>query len=745
LSDLLQCTKCAPSLQPYPIPMQKGMGPERIMLVGEAPGSEEVTNRTPFVGSAGKVLNACLAQAGLKRGDFFVTNIIRCRPPNNRTPLDEEVNHCLPWLQQEIDLIKPTLLVALGDTATKTLTNKTLSWRGSIVDSVFGIPCLVTYHPAFVMRSREDFPTLIADLSKIRQGPSTIQPAYLYDPPLNVAQEKVEEWKRKGYLIVGDIETYGANKADALDPYKNVVIGVGFCGAPGDAFSLNLRIGSSSSDPKWMFIKGLIETTPMGWQGGIFDRSTLWVKGARGLTPHWDTMNAMYLLHSGSEKSLDFLRSVYTNIPPYKRTYKVKELGVGHLSIDQLAHYNCLDVDVTHRVMTAQKGYFTPSLNKLMLRMLALDDQAIIMRMRGVPISKEVIAHNFLTLEPEVARLEEEFHTRWGANPNSPKQLAELLYDRCKIPLPRKRRGKPDRTTDEEAILQLREVVVIQEDVEVLDALLSYREHSIILKTFVQGWFDRIGFDGRLHPEWVTTGTDTGRWSCRNPNMQNPPQRTRNQVVAPEGKVFIGADYRSLEFLLMLIMARDWANVKKVLDGRDIHGEVQEEMSQHFPATRLQAKAVVFGTGYGLTASSGARRFKVPLRIMQGWQEVCFKKFPLLIQLAEKHRGDFKVKGYAESFFGRRKYCQMETQALNHPIQSTGADITHNACLSLEREGFNPVINIHDEILCEIDIPSNPQATLRKFEEIMTNAGRELYEYFPCKPRISKCWQKEEE
>ncbi|MGW8177349.1 MAG: DNA polymerase [bacterium] len=739
--NLLKCTLCS-TLQPDPVPMQMGTGPERILLVGEAPGAEEAAGKVPFIGSAGRVLNACLSQAGLRRENLSVTNVIRCRPPNNRTPLSEEVANCQQWLAKEIALIKPTLLVALGDTATRALTNKSLEWRGSVIDSIHGIPCLVTYHPAYVMRARTEFSVLVADLSKALGGREKEEPTeYLTDPPIQVAQEKVHYWSKKmGRPIAVDIET-AKHAGDGLNPYRDIIIGYALCGGRGDAFSYALHVGDHHE--RWKLLKDVVENCDTIYQKNLFDRSFLRVQGMKPTRPVWDTMDAMYVLNSDSDKSLDFLRSIYTNIPPYKRSVK-RRGGVSTLSRQELSTYNCLDVDVTWRVAKEQKKYFSPVHGKVMSRMLALDDLALKMRIRGVPISKEAIAKNFLDLEPTVARLEEEFYTRWGTNPNSPKQLAELMYDRHKMPLPPHRRGKSDRSTDEVALDYLLERAVIQEDVEMLTSLKSYREHSIILKTFVQGWFDRIEADGRLHPDWTTTGTDTGRWSCKSPNMQNPPERTRNQVWTK--KMLIGGDYRSLEFLIMLIRAGDWHNVQLVLDGRDIHGEIQKEMSQYFPATRLQAKATVFGTAYGLTAQSGARRFKVPLRIMLGWQDVCFQRFPLLVALAEKHRQEWKSKGYAESAFGRRKYCQTENEALNHPIQSTGADITHNACLALEEAGFNPIINIHDEVVCEVEEPRNEREgenLLAQFEKIMNNAGKEVYEFFPCKARISKTWQKE--
>jgi len=492
-------------------------------------------------------------------------------------------------------------------------------------------------------------------------------------------------------------------------------------------------------------LKDAAENLPLIWQNNIFDRTFLSAKGIKITTPEWDTMDAMYIIHSDSEKSLDFLRSVYTTIPPYKKIYKKRESGIAHLSNIDLAHYNCLDVDVTKQVYLAQLACFDTTQKKLMERMLKLDSQAIKMRLRGVPISKSAIGRNYLELQPEVERLEREIFDKYQVNPNSPKQLAALLYDEMKMPLPPKRFKKAERSTDEVAIVALRENAFIEENIQLLDSLLAYRESSKILSTFVQGWFERIGPDGRIHPDWVPTGTDTGRWSCRNPNMQNPPQRVRNQVEAGEGKLLISADFRNLEFLVMLILAGDLESAEAILAGRDVHNETQEEMTKMsaIPPTRLQTKAMVFGTAYGLTPTSAARRFKVPVYVAKGWQMFCFQKFPKLVTLSEKHRQIFRAQGFVTSFFGRRKYCEQEPQALNHPISSTGADIAHNACLTLEEKGFNPVINIHDEIVCEVEEGITPER-VNEFTQIMERACPELYHRFPVKVRLSKNWMKED-
>jgi DNA polymerase len=135
-----------------------GVGDEDAdwLFVGEGPGADEDVRGEPFVGQAGKLLDNMLASIKLKRGNnVYIANIVKCRPPNNRAPEADEVATCLPYLKQQIALIKPKLIVALGKTAATALLGKeaTLgSMRGTFHD-FHGIPLLVTYHPAYLLRS----------------------------------------------------------------------------------------------------------------------------------------------------------------------------------------------------------------------------------------------------------------------------------------------------------------------------------------------------------------------------------------------------------------------------------------------------------------------------------------------------------------------------------------------------------------------------------------------------------------
>jgi uracil-DNA glycosylase family 4 len=128
----------------------------RLMIVGEAPGAEEDRQGEPFVGRAGRLLNAMLRAVGLDRQQVFIANILKCRPPRNRDPQPAEVAQCMPYLMRQIELISPALILCVGRIAAQNLlaTDTPIGrLRGSLHRLETGVPVIVTYHPAYLLRS----------------------------------------------------------------------------------------------------------------------------------------------------------------------------------------------------------------------------------------------------------------------------------------------------------------------------------------------------------------------------------------------------------------------------------------------------------------------------------------------------------------------------------------------------------------------------------------------------------------
>jgi len=141
------------------------------MLIGEAPGENEDKQGEPFVGQAGKLLDNMLQSLSLKRGDnVYIANVIKCRPPGNRNPEPDEVASCEPYLQRQVALVKPKLIVALGRFAAQTLlkTDASIASLRGRVHAYEGVPVIVTYHPAYLLRSLQDKSKAWADLCLAR-------------------------------------------------------------------------------------------------------------------------------------------------------------------------------------------------------------------------------------------------------------------------------------------------------------------------------------------------------------------------------------------------------------------------------------------------------------------------------------------------------------------------------------------------------------------------------------------------
>jgi uracil-DNA glycosylase family 4 len=130
----------------------------RLMVIGEAPGAEEDRQGEPFVGRAGILLNAMLRAAGFERGEVFIANVLKCRPPHNRDPSEEESSRCLPYLRRQIELVAPDAILCVGRIAAQRLlgTDQALSRLRGRVHDVGGVPVVVTYHPAYLLRSPDE-------------------------------------------------------------------------------------------------------------------------------------------------------------------------------------------------------------------------------------------------------------------------------------------------------------------------------------------------------------------------------------------------------------------------------------------------------------------------------------------------------------------------------------------------------------------------------------------------------------
>jgi DNA polymerase len=175
-SEVSGCRKCALADTRTHFVFGTGDSSARLMLIGEAPGEEEDKQGKPFVGRAGQLLDKILAAIGFDRGEVYIANVLKCRPPRNRDPLPEEMALCLPVLQKQIAIIKPGLILLLGRIAAHAVLRTASSltqMRGKVhqvqVPEFPGIPVLVTFHPAALLRNPQWKHETWEDVQKLRK------------------------------------------------------------------------------------------------------------------------------------------------------------------------------------------------------------------------------------------------------------------------------------------------------------------------------------------------------------------------------------------------------------------------------------------------------------------------------------------------------------------------------------------------------------------------------------------------
>ncbi|NOX20855.1 MAG: uracil-DNA glycosylase [Nitrospirae bacterium] len=154
-SQIVNCQRCRLSQRRKNLVFGEGNPEARLMFIGEAPGAEEDLQGRPFVGPAGELLTRLINKMGFKREDVYIANTVKCRPPNNRKPREDELSQCMPFLKKQIDIINPTVIMTLGDVAAKAL----LGDIGSITrvrGKLFkykNIPVVPTFHPSYLLRN----------------------------------------------------------------------------------------------------------------------------------------------------------------------------------------------------------------------------------------------------------------------------------------------------------------------------------------------------------------------------------------------------------------------------------------------------------------------------------------------------------------------------------------------------------------------------------------------------------------
>jgi len=312
-----------------------------------------------------------------------------------------------------------------------------------------------------------------------------------------------------------------------------------------------------------------------------------------------------------------------------------------------------------------------------------------------------------------------------GFNPNSPKQLGELLFE--KLGLPAKKKTKSGYSTDAETLSALRFHHPI------VNEILEYRQLSKLYSTYAVGLEKVIDENGRIHTDFKQALTATGRLSSAEPNLQNIPVRTplgreiRGYFKASDkSRVLVDADYSQIELRLLAAIAGDETMIRGFKSGADIHRSTAATVfgvpeSEVTDDQRKSAKAINFGIVYGIGAYSLSEDLKTSVAEAQGYIKSYLASYPAVAAYLDAVVKDAEEKGYTETLFGRRRYIpELRVQnhnvkafgkrvAMNAPIQGTAADIMKIAMVRtenrLKREGLSAdlVMQVHDELIVECE------------------------------------------
>ena len=342
----------------------------------------------------------------------------------------------------------------------------------------------------------------------------------------------------------------------------------------------------------------------------------------------------------------------------------------------------------------------------------------------GVLVDKDGIEQFGVKLREELEQVLTRIHMETGSasfNPNSPKQLGEMLFDT--MGLPHGKKNQRGWSTDAETLESLREYPLVED-------ILQYRAYQKLNSTYVEGLLKVIGEDGRIHSTFNQTEARTGRLSSDNPNLQNIPIRTelgsqlRAYFVAKPGCVLVDADYSQIELRILAHITGDAHMQQAFLNGEDIHRSTAAKIygipqSEVTPRLRSSAKAINFGIMYGKGAYSLSKDIGVTVKEADTFLKNYLSAFPSVSGYMDKTIADAKANGYVSTLFGRRRALPElassnfnvrssgERMARNTPIQGTAADVIKLAMvrvwkrLRAEKMESRLILTVHDELIVE--------------------------------------------
>ena len=456
-----------------------------------------------------------------------------------------------------------------------------------------------------------------------------------------------------------------------------------------------------------------------------------------------DTLLQSYVLESDKPHELGSLAARHCGLKtiPYDAlTGKgVNRISFAQVSVEQASLYGAEDSDITlrvHRVLSAQLAEAERLGN--LYREIELPTAEVLFRMErnGVLIDSRALAQQSDEIGRRLLEIESEAHTQAGQpfNLNSPKQLAEILFNQQGLPVVKKTpSGTP--STDEEVLQQL------AQDYPLPKMLLEHRSLAKLKGTYTDKLPKMVNAaTGRVHTNFSQATAVTGRLSSNDPNLQNIPVRTgegrriRSAFIAAPGCKIVSADYSQIELRIMAHLSDDARLLQAFANGEDIHRATAGEIFGITPLEvgseqRRAAKVINFGLIYGMSAFGLAKELNLERSAAQAYMDRYFTRYPGVAHYMEETRTAARDRGYVETVFGRRLWLPeikssnagrrqgAERAAINAPMQGTAADLIKLAMLAVQRWideaklKTQMILQVHDELVLEV--PEDELAIVR--------------------------------
>jgi DNA polymerase-1 len=550
----------------------------------------------------------------------------------------------------------------------------------------------------------------------------------------------VQEVRAAGRVAV-DVET------DSQNPIDAEIVGIALATAPGRARYVPFGHAGDRNVPAAHALEALVPILQdpairKAGQNVKFDMLVLQRAGIELAGVEADAMLAAYILDPGRRAygidllALEHLGHRMISYDEVTRPDGETQLPFPEVDVESAARYACEDADVALRLA----DLFLPQLEaRELLELFRTVELPLIpvlaeMERAGIKLNTGFFAAMSAKLEGELAAIEHDCHALVGEefNLNSPQQLAEILFERMKLPVVK--RTKTGYSTDAEVL----EVLAV--DHELPRRCLEWRELAKLKSTYVDALPAAVNPQtGKLHTNFNQTIAASGRLSSSEPNLQNIPARTtlgreirKGFIPSQEGWTLLVADYSQIELRILAHLSGDANLVLAFRTGQDIHRQTAAlvfgcEPEQVSDALRTRAKEVNFGVVYGMGVFGLARRLGISREEAKAFIDGYFARFADVKRYQEDVIERVKQDGYVTTMLGRRRYLPeirsrnfnvrafAERAAINSPIQGTAADLLKIAMIRVrdriarEKLPARMLLTVHDELVFEVERFAAPE------------------------------------